>query len=290
MEILLNDSCPFSLDTTLCCGQAFRWSKQNGWWYGVADQKVFKVRQVDARLEFENVNDAFFRDYFGLRDDLPRILREISKDNHIRKAVEIHRGLRILRQAPWECLISYICATYKNIPAIEKMLFNLSRGFGDEVILDGYRFYTFPTSERLARATVEELAECGLGYRAKYVSETARRVCECLCDFEGLRSMSYEGARGELMDFPGVGLKVADCVLLFSLGKLEAFPVDVWVKRALLRHYGKHFSRAFIRRASGERSLANSGYEMLSRFGRRYFGQYAGYAQEYLYHYERTGG
>ncbi|MGB9756536.1 MAG: hypothetical protein ACPLVJ_01995, partial [Candidatus Bathyarchaeales archaeon] len=107
-------------------------------------------------------------------------------------------------------------------------------------------------------------------------------------DFEGLRSMSYEEARKELLGFPGVGLKVADCVLLFSLGKFEAFPVDVWIKRVILKYYAEHFSREFVKKISGKKSLSNAEYEKLNFFGRKYFGEYTGYAQEYLYHYERT--
>jgi len=288
MKIGLSRSCPFSLDYTLCCGQVFRWNKHGEWWYGVAGERVFKIRQVGDEVEFENIGTNFVKKYFGLHDDLPKIFQQIAKDKHIETATKKFRGLRILRQDPWECLISYICATYKNIAAIKQMLSNLSRKFGSEVNFDGYEFYTFPTPERLANATVKELATCGLGYRAKYVSETAKMVYEESFNFEHLKKMPYIKAKEELLIFPGVGLKVADCVLLFSLGKLEAFPVDVWIKRVILKHYTSHFSREFVRRISSEKSLNPSEYEKLSLFGRRYFGEYAGYAQEYLYHYERT--
>jgi len=287
MKIGLRRSCPFSLDFTLCCGQVFRWNKQGNWWYGVAREKAFKVNQIGDELEFENANVDFIKNYFGLQDDLPKIISQISKDKHIERVVKTFNGLRILRQDPWECLISYICTTYKNISAIKQMLSNLSRKFGDKVNLDGYEFHTFPTPERVANATVEQLAECGLGYRANYVSETAKMVYEESFNFERLRKMPYIKAKEELLIFPGVGLKVADCVLLFSLGKLEAFPVDVWIKRVILKHYASYFSSEFVRRISSEKSLNPSEYEKLSLFGRRYFGEYAGYAQEYLYHYER---
>jgi len=287
MNIGLSRSCPFSLDYTLCCGQTFRWNKRGDWWYGVVGERVFKIRQVDDEVEFENIDTNFVKKYFGLHDNLPKILQRIAKDKHIETAVMKFMGLRILRQDPWECLISYICATYKNIAAIKQMLSNLSRKFGDRVNFDGYEFYTFPTPERLANATVKELAECGLGYRAKYVSETAKMVYEESFNFEHLRKMRYEKAKEELLIFLGVGLKAADCVSLFSLGKLEAFPVDIWIKRVILKHYASHFSSEFIRRISSEKSLTNSQYERLRLFGRRYFGDYAGYAQEYLYHYER---
>ena len=288
MKIRLNASVPFDLGFTLCCGQAFRWDKRSEWWYGVVEEHALKIRQIGNMLEFENIDARFVRNYFGLDDDLLKILSQIRKDTHIMQAIEAFKGLRILRQDPWECLISYICATYKNISAIKQMLSNLSKKFGDKINFDGYDSYTFPTPERLAKATAEELAKCGLGYRAKYVSKTAKMVYENRYEFEGLRKIAYEKAKEELLNFPGVGLKVADCVLLFSLEKFEAFPVDVWIKRVILKYYASHFPNEFIRKISSKKSLTSSEYEKLNLFGRRYFGEYAGYAQEYLYHYERT--
>jgi N-glycosylase/DNA lyase len=290
MKIWLTPSCPFNLDLTLCCGQVFRWSKQDEWWYGVVEGKVLKIRQIGEALEFENGDVEFVKAYFGLNDDLPQILSRITKDEHVKRAVEMFNGLRIIHQNPWECLISYICATYKNISAIKQMLFNLSKKFGEEIHFEGQKFYTFPTAERLAKATTQELANCGLGYRVNYVSETAKMAYESHFDFEGLRNVNYEEARKELLKFKGVGLKVADCVLLFSLGKFEAFPVDVWIKRVILKYYADHFPKEFVRKISGKRGLNNAEYEKLNLFGRKYFGEYAGYAQEYLYHYERTMG
>jgi len=288
MNIRLNASVPFDLGFTLCCGQTFRWDKLGEWWYGVAQEHVLKIHQTGNLLEFENINEKFVRNYFGLDDDLLKIFAQISKDTHIMQAIEAFEGLRILRQDPWECLISYICATYKNIQAIKQMLSGLSKRFGDKICFDGYDFYTFPKPQRLAKATAEELAKCGLGYRARYVSETAKMVYGNNFKLESLRKLSYEKAREELLNFSGVGLKVADCVLLFSLGKLDAFPVDVWIKRVILKYYGNYFPNEFITKISGKKSLTNPEYEKVNSFGRRYFGKYAGYAQEYLYHYERT--
>jgi N-glycosylase/DNA lyase len=288
MKIRLSHSCPFNLDFTLCCGQAFRWDKKGEWWTGVVGNEVLKIRQKQDFLEFDNADVGFVKNYLGLRDDLPKILSLINKDKHIEHVIEECEGLRILRQDPWECLISYICATYKNIPAIKRMLFELSRKFGEKIVLEGCDFYTFPTPDRLARANFEKLSECGLGYRAKYVLETARKVHESNFDLRNLLKSDYEKVRCALLELPGVGLKVADCVSLFSLGKLEAFPVDVWVKRIILRYYANHFESEFAKKISPGRSPAGSEYERLSLFGQRYFGEFAGYAQEYLYHYERT--
>jgi N-glycosylase/DNA lyase len=288
MLLRLDKRVPFDLRVTLCCGQVFRWELRNEWWYGVVRSRVWKARQIDDALEYENAEENEVLEYFGLQDDLPWILREIAKDPHARKAVEEFRGLRILRQEPWECLISYICATYKGIPAIKRMLDQLSMEFGEKITFEGHEFHTFPTAERLAKASMSTLTTCGLGYRTKYVKETAKIVRKHAFDLERLRGMPYDEARKELLKLPGVGPKVADCVLLFSLGKTEAFPVDVWMRRVILRHYAKHLPQEFIRRISREKSLSNTEYARLSFFGRNYFGKYAGYAQEYLYHCERT--
>jgi N-glycosylase/DNA lyase len=282
------DAAPFNLDVTLCCGQVFRWNKKGDWWYGVAADKAFKIRQANAELEFVNADEKFVTHYFGLEDDLRQIRDRISKDEHVKKALQTFWGLRIVRQDPWECLVSYICATYKSIAAIKHMLLKMSKKFGEQVALDGCDFYTFPTIDKLANATASSLATCGLGYRAKYILETSKRICESNFDLESLRKMSYPQAKETLRGFSGVGSKVADCVLLFSLGKLEAFPVDVWVKRAILNHYADQFPKEFIQKISCNGSFSNAEYERLNEFGRNYFGEYAGYAQEYLYHYERT--
>jgi N-glycosylase/DNA lyase len=281
------DAVPFNLDVTLCCGQVFRWDKKSEWWYGVVGNKVLKVRQTNTELEFANADAKFIEHYFGLDDDLEEILEGIGKDEHILEALREFWGLRIIRQDPWECLISYICATYKSIAAIKQMLRRLSEKFGEKKTLDGCDYYTFPTPEKLANATDSSLAACGLGYRARYVLETSKKICEGEFDLEALRKMPCQQARKALCGLSGVGLKVADCILLFSLGKLDAFPVDVWVKRAILNYYANQFPEEFIQKISHNSSFSNAEYEGLNIFGRNYFGKYAGYAQEYLYHYER---
>lgn len=290
MRMRLADSCPFDLDLTLCCGQAFRWEKRGEWWCGVVGEKAFKIRQNGNELAVENADADLIEEYFGLRDNLPEIYSQIGIDEYTKNAISLFAGLRILRQEPWECLISYICATCKNIAAIKHMILNLSRQFGERIILDGHAFHTFPAPETLAKASAVELTRCRLGYRAKYVHKTAKMVHESSFDLNRLRRLSYEEARRELQSFPGVGLKVADCALLFSLDKLQAFPVDVWIRRAILRHYSKNFPEAFVSKVMRKNSLTDAEYKKLSTFGQEYFGKYAGYAQEYLYHYERTRG
>ena len=279
---------PFNLDFTLCCGQVFRWDKKDDWWYGVVGDRVFRVRQLEGELEFANADEKFVECYFGLDDDLQEIRDEIGKDKQIKEALREFWGLRIIRQDPWECLISYICATYKSIATIKGMLLKLSQKFGEKITFDRCDFYTFPPPGKLANAAEKSLAECGLGYRAKYVLETAKKIYSKDFELEHLKQLPYEQAKKELVTLPGVGLKVADCILLFSLGKLEAFPVDVWMRRVILNHYAKELPIELIQKISKQDSLSNGEYAKLNEFGRNYFGEYAGYAQEYLYHYERT--
>jgi N-glycosylase/DNA lyase len=281
------DVVPFNLDVTLCCGQVFRWDKKGDWWYGIIGDNAFKVRQNGAELEFEGADEALVVRYFGLDDDLQKISASIGRDEYIRKALRMFWGLRLIRQPPWECLISYICATYKNIPAIRHMLLNLSRKFGEKTVFDGCAFFTFPTPEKLACASEKRLAECGLGYRAKYVHATSKRIFENDFELERLRQLPYLQAKKQLCSLAGVGPKVADCVLLFSLGKTEAFPVDRWVERVILNHYAQQLPPELARKLAQKEGVTNTEYAKLNAFGRSYFGKYAGYAQEYLYHYER---
>ncbi len=221
--------------------------------------------------------------YFRLDDNLPHILSKIDRDEHIGRAIQRFRGLRITRQEPWECLISYICATYKNIPAIKDIVLNLSKRFGRKIMFEGRDFYVFPKPSDLAHADLVQVKSCKLGFRAERVLETSRIVHNKELDLETLRKMDCKKAKHKLLALPGVGQKVADCVLLFSLDKLETFPVDIWVKRALLNYYSNRFEEAFVKKISSRTSLTSSEYEKVSSFGRTYFGEHAGYAQEYLF-------
>jgi len=288
MEIQLDRSTvPFSLEHTLTCGQLFRWEKLGDWWYGVVEDNVVKIRQIADKLIFqtfpEEVNAEFIENYFRLGDDLPSILSQIGKDEHTRRAIQRCHGLRISRQEPWECLASYICATYKNIPAIKNMILNLSKRFGKKITFDGHDFYTFPKPSGLAHASHEEIRNCKLGFRAERIIETSKILDRRKFDLKALRKMDYDRVRQKLLSLPGVGQKVADCVLLFSLDKLEAFPVDIWMKRAILEFYPEYFENSFIKKVSNKCSVTPREYETISSFGREYFGKYAGYAQEYLF-------
>ena len=283
---------PFSLSHTLSCGQTFRWQQKDDYWVGVVGKRVLKLRQVsndgiEFRASSPSVDVNFVRRYLRLDDDLPAIYSRIERDRYVRAAVKRFCGLRLVRQEPWECLVSYICATFKNIPAIKQMILNLSRRFGSPLTFEGERFYSFPEASVLAEARLHELRLCKLGYRAEYVRENARIVAKDMLNLERLKDLPYMSAKRALVSLPGVGSKVAGCVLLFSLDKLEAFPIDVWMKRIMLKYYSQHLEPEFVERLKKRSSLSKSDYEVLDAFGRRYFGEYVGYAQEYLYHFER---
>jgi N-glycosylase/DNA lyase len=282
---------PFNLNYTLTCGQTFRWERHKDWWHGVVRETFFKIRQIGGVLQFqtfpENVDDAFIWSYFRLDDDLLKIYSRIEKDRHIREAVKKFSGLRLMRQDPWDCLISYICATNTNIPAIEDMINNMCIRFGKRITIEGAEVFTFPKPNDLAKATLKELGLCKLGFRAERVKQTSELISDGSLNLEALKKMPYEKAKKELLSLPGVGPKVADCVLLFSLDKLEAFPIDVWMKRAISEFYRKHFEKSFVEKIASKKSISPSEYEIISSFGRQYFGEYVGYAQEYLFHYKR---
>jgi N-glycosylase/DNA lyase len=285
---------PFSLERTLRCGQTFRWEKLGNWWYGVVDGNILKMKQTKDRLQFaafpKRASMDFVTKYFRLDDDLPHILSTINRDRYMRRAIQGFAGLRLVRQEPWECLVSYICATYKNIPAIKRMIYALAMRLGERLTFNDHEFHIFPKPGDLARASLEDLRACELGFRAPRVLKTARILYEQEFSLDALKEMSYERAKRELLSLPGIGHKVADCVLLFSLDKLEAFPVDVWIKRAMLEFYAGKFQKTFSKPLSGKKSPTPTEYAKFSSFGRKHFGEYAGYAQEYLFAFSRSRG
>lgn len=200
MQLSLNKSITFNLDYTLDCGQVFRWEKKDDYWYGIVGETIIKLKQDRYELVFETFPEdegiGFIRRYFRLDDDLPKIIARIDRDTTIQRAIEELYGLRIVRQDPWECLISYICATFSNISRIRGMIWNLSRKFGTEISYDGLTFHTFPRRETLAKATIDELLDCRLGFRAKYMREASKMVEDYGFDFETLKRLSYGEAIG----------------------------------------------------------------------------------------------
>ena len=269
MQIFSLKNIPFQLDLTVSCGQAFRWRQHDGFWYAPFPDRVWKVRQEGDTLWYEGPTEKELVRYFGLDVPLDSILDNIDKDPVIHAAIEQCRGLRIIRQDPWECLVSYICATCANIPGIMLRIENLSMKYGRKLELDGQVFHTFPEAEILNKEEICAVRACKVGYRDAYICKAADMAANDPHWAEEIRKLPYTQAKEKLMTFPGVGPKVADCVLLFAFEKYEAFPVDVWIERILRTKY-----------LGGTRKLS---YKEAGAFAREHFGQYAGYAQEYLF-------
>ena len=277
----------FDLNQTLCCGQVFRWTLGNDhWWYGIIRDHFIKIRQEKNDLEYfiyPEIPDPakFISQYFRLNDNLEDIYSQICKDAHMEEAVRIAHGLRLIRQDPWECMVSYIISQQNQIPKIRRSLEVLSQKFGTCYTSDGSTFYTFPTPEQLSEVKVSDLQQgfdkggCALGYRAKYIVSSALLIANKSLSFSlnDLKTMHYESANKLLQDsFCGIGPKVADCILLFSLDKLEAFPLDTWIRKIILNLY-------FKKKVNDKK---------IREFCSEYFGKYAGYAQEYLYSNRET--
>jgi N-glycosylase/DNA lyase len=269
----------YDLATTLDSGQAFRWKHIGGGWNGVIGNRWVRLRADAFSIMAETGEPVghwhWLTHYLQIDLDLGTVIATFPDDEPMRAAVKTCRGLRLLRQDPWECLASFILSSTKQIAQIRQIVSLLCERYGEP--LPAAPQYTpafaFPSAARLARATEAELRACKMGFRAPYLLETARAVAEGRIELERLRQLPVEIAREELMNLPGVGRKIADCVLLFAYGFQSAFPVDVWVVKALQKLY---FPR---RRASAKR---------LRHFSESHFGAHAGYAQQYLFHYMRT--
>lgn len=264
-------------------GQVFLWEKHGDSWYGTHGERVVKLTRVDGHVEFAAFPEDRSCDnrMFRLGDDTKSIFGEISRDSFVRRLVKMYPGLRLMRQEPHQCLFSFVCASNTNIPMIRRMLCNMTRKFGRPAKVDGMEFFTFPSAADINRAGIDELRACGLGYRAKAIKAAASAIATGQLNFDMLKSATYVEAKKELLQVYGVGNKIADCVLLFSLEKLDAFPIDVWIARALAGHYNWLHEKKF-----GDKITPRQ-YEQLSGSAREYFGRYAGYAQQYLYYHMR---
>ncbi len=267
---------PYRLDRTLSCGQAFRWH-----WEGAAARGVFVGRRVTIvqkrdEISVEGLLDGkqirSLRRYLGVDQPLEIIEDALRADRVLRRILPHTTGIALMRQDPWECLVSFVISAFNNIPKIELTLDRLCRRFGTSV--DG-AVRLFPSPAAIAGTDLNELRSCLLGYRAPYLLEVAKRVEGGDFDLSALVELSFDEARERLLTFPGVGAKVADCVLLFAYGRIEAFPVDVWVKRAVERLYfrGRQKTERYIRAWAQEQ-----------------FGSLAGYVQQHLYYYIRERG
>ncbi|MCP5519700.1 MAG: DNA-3-methyladenine glycosylase 2 family protein [Verrucomicrobiales bacterium] len=269
----------YSLDETLDSGQAFRWQRGPTGWEGVVARRWLRLwRRVDSFMAETAEPQTDWRwliDYLQLEDDLPVILADFPDDPPLRAAIQAARGLRLLRQEPWECLASFILSATKQIVQIRQIVELLCARFGDPIPAltgDGV-VRAFPTPERLAACSEAELRACKAGFRAPRLLAAARAVAGGGLDLETLAALPLAEARARLMALDGVGRKIADCVLLFAGGFREVFPIDVWVLRALHELY---FPTQRPKPAE------------LRRFSETHFGPQAGYAQQYLFHYLRV--
>ncbi|GAB6877734.1 DNA-3-methyladenine glycosylase [Halorubrum gandharaense] len=294
---------PFDLQATVESGQSYLWNRADGRmyeesaayggdaWYetvvapipGVtAEQVVLRARQVggvhDGTLEWEASTDAvpLLTHLLRLDDDLDAILDATPALPLLDRAYDAYEGMRLIRDPAFPCLVSFICSAQMRVARIHGMQRRLREEFGETLTVDGERYHAFPTPDRLAACTEEELRDLSLGYRAPYVQRTAEMVAEGEADPREAVDLDYEDARESLRRFVGVGDKVADCVLLFSLGYLEAVPLDTWIRSTIEDHY-----------PDCERgNYADTSAAIREQFG----GEYAGYAQTYVFHYLRSGG
>ncbi len=275
-RITLTHNQKFSLDQTLGCGQVFRWDRtDDGWWYGVVRDRVIKIRQCGKQLSFEGAPESFIVQYFSLDVDLPPIITSIDNDPCIHDAARKCAGLRLIRQPEWECLISYICSTNSNIPMIRRRIATIAEQFGKRITFEKKSYFTFHDPSAIACSGELALTSCKLGYRTPYVFKTACAISRTGLWADTIDALPYEDARRELMKLPGVGPKAADCILLFAFQKYDAFPVDVWIRRIMQHNY--------IKTLDTSSALTRKEYDLIRRFAERHFGEYCGYAQEYLY-------
>jgi N-glycosylase/DNA lyase len=286
---------PLSLEHTLGCGQVFRWRLRGEYWYGPYREGSLAVRRVVGGVEVRALDVAVTCAEawaaLGLHVSLAEIERLLAWDGPVREAFRVVRGLRVMRQDPWECLAGFICSQNSNVPKIELSLERISRAWGvAHRWPEGVEGWSLPSAQMLAAAGAEELRATGLGYRCPYLAAAAGLVAAGEVDLHALRELPYEEALGALLRLPGVGRKVADCILLFALDKPEAMPVDVWVRRAVHELYPRELAE-YLPDAASRRGKTLSAIEhaAILRFARDRWGPLAGYAQQYLFHARRRG-
>lgn len=272
----------YNLDATMTSGQVFAWERCENGWAGVTAGRWVRLQPfsggIHATTAVPQMDWSWLREFLQSDVKLHEVLATFpGGDPHLQAAVESCHGLRLLRQDPWECLASFLLSSTKQIVQIRQIVRILCERHGTPVeVLPGNKpAFDFPTAERLAVLTETDLRACKMGFRAKYLLAVARRVAGGEFSLENIRSLPLPAARDEMMKLPGVGEKIAECVLLFAYDFATAFPVDVWVGRALSRFYFR-----------GRRKRP----EQLRQFTARHFGPHAGYAQQYLFHHIRTQG
>ena len=274
----------FDLEKTLNSGQVFHWEKVGCGFVGTIDDHAFYLEQ---RGEFLKVRDGeppshryeprvlpgIVERYFALDHPLAEICDSFPQDQVMNAARDFCHGLRIIRQAKWECLATFICSSMKQVAHIRQISLELRKRFGEQQRIGDQLVYTFAAPRRIAQASEKELRDCKLGYRAKNLRSTARLVSSGQADLEAWSALSDTELRKQLCALPGVGPKIANCVMLFAYERLRAFPIDVWIERVLRQHY-----------FSGRKKMTA---QRLRQFSETYFGQHGGYAQQYLFHHAR---
>jgi N-glycosylase/DNA lyase len=266
-----------NIETTINSGQVFLWNKIKDRWIGIDGHDILILNQSPFIARSSGNIDNFLR----TDDNLKKILADIGRDKMVRNAIKQSPGLRLIRQDPFQCYISFICSSNASIQNIKSMLENLCRKFGTKQEFDWHELHTFPKAETLASASMKDLIDCKLGFRAKYVKAAAQAVNFGKINFEELRKTDYYTAKESLKTILGIGNKVADCISLFSLDKMEAFPIDTWAQRILLKYYKKFFNNIT------EKPVTEKKYEKLHEEIVEYFGPHAGYSQQFLFKMER---
>ena len=264
------------VDNSINSGQVFLWQKSRENWYGIDGQNILKINQSGKIKSISNKKTDFFRK----NDDIQSIIKSISKDKTIKKAVKEYEGLRIFNQDPFQCMISFIISSNSNIQKIKNSLEKISKKFGTKVIIQNKEFFLFPKPENIAKASINEIKTCGVGYRAPFIKDAAKMVTLKKVNFEYLKNSDYNEAKRNLRLIPGVGNKVADCIMLFSLNKLDAFPLDTWMIKILEKYYSNEFQIE-------TKTITEKQYEILHKKIVDYFGPYCGYAQQFLFKMER---
>ena len=235
--IWLDKILSFSPSLSLDCGQAFRWEKVDGLWHGVVKNSVLDIEEREDGImlytSIEEFNNIWY-DYFDLGRDYDAVILKLQEDNNLKMAIDEFSGIRILNQDPWEALCSFIISQNNNIPRIKGIIGRLCENFGTQLVNGDY---AFPTPEVISKLSLDDLAPLRAGFRNKYILDAAQKVANGEVDIYGLKDMPIEDARLELLKIKGVGAKVAECALLYGCGHIEAFPIDVWVKRIMSELY-----------------------------------------------------
>lgn len=275
-NVILYNPPDFDLEQTFSCGQCFRWDKINdNTFSGVALGKSLKISTADDQIILHNCSpddySAIWEKYFDFGRDYSTIKKILSVDPIMKKATDKGSGIRILKQDLWETTISFIISASNNIPRIKKIIASLCENFGDNL---GGDIYSFPTYSKLKGITVEELSPIRAGFRAKYIVDAVNKVNSGEVNFDLIEQLDTDLARKELLKINGIGNKVADCILLFALGRTEVFPVDVWINNTMCKLYPD--------RCKSLNDVRIAGPEI--------FGEHCGIAQQYLFYYARENG